>query len=50
MTLPSYNNQTNNTLVEENTLLLEDNETASYGLETTNTASSNEQQFLTSNN
>ena len=37
MSLPSYNNQDNNTLVEENTSLLWENETASYGLENTDT-------------
>ena len=42
MNLPSYNNQTNN-IVEEDTPLLQENQTASYGLETSNTTEANQQ-------
>ena len=48
--LPSYNNQNNHTLAEENTSLVWENETVSYGLEITNTTSSNEQPLGTISN
>ena len=47
MNLPSYNHQNHHTLAEENTPLLWDNGTVSYGLKTTNTTSSTEQQLGT---
>ena len=43
MNLPSDNHQNHHTLAEENTPLLWDNGTVSYGLETTNTTSTEQQ-------